>query len=76
MITLLYDQKKSVNHGVPGSSPGEGANRKVTRNGDFFVYNLPLFLLFFDFCGSNPVISLGGDTRLPKSWEGLQSGVL
>ncbi len=26
----------TVNHGVPGSSPGEGANRKVIRNGDFF----------------------------------------
>ena len=26
----------TVNHGVPGSSPGEGANRKVTRNSDFF----------------------------------------
>ena len=26
----------TVNHGVPGSSPGEGASRKVIRNGDFF----------------------------------------
>jgi len=26
----------TVNHGVPGSSPGGGANRKVIRNGDFF----------------------------------------
>ena len=26
----------TVNHGVPGSSPGEGANKKVTRNSDFF----------------------------------------
>ena len=36
MITLGYDPFQSVNHGVPGSSPGEGANRKVIRNGDFF----------------------------------------
>jgi hypothetical protein len=25
MVTVQYDPKKSVNHGVPGSSPGEGA---------------------------------------------------
>ena len=25
MITLGYDPFQSVNHGVPGSSPGEGA---------------------------------------------------
>ena len=36
MVTLQYDPKKSVNHGVLGSSPREGANRKVTRNSDFF----------------------------------------
>ena len=25
LVTLHNDPKKSVNHGVPGSSPGEGA---------------------------------------------------
>ena len=28
MITLGYDPFQSVNHGVPGSSPGEGAQIK------------------------------------------------
>ena len=58
MITLGYDPFQSVNHGVPGSSPGEGANMKVIRNGDFFVYNHSLFLLFIDFLGLSPVEGL------------------
>ena len=33
----------TVNHGVLGSSPREGANRKVIRNGDFFrLKTLPI----------------------------------
>jgi hypothetical protein len=39
MITLGYDPFQSVNHGVPGSSPGEGASRSEMIG--FFVYVLP-----------------------------------
>jgi hypothetical protein len=38
MITLLYDPKKSVNHGVPGSGPGEGAQvHKATEMSPFLL---------------------------------------
>jgi hypothetical protein len=38
MVTLQYDPKKSVNHGVPGSSPGEGARvHKATEMSPFLL---------------------------------------
>ena len=38
MITLGYDPFQSVNHGVPGSSPGEGARvHKATEMSPFLL---------------------------------------
>jgi hypothetical protein len=52
MVTYHYAPFQSVNHGVPGSSPGGGASKKVTRNSDFFrlksipITPIPRFLWF------------------------------
>ncbi len=43
MVTVQYDPKKSVNHGVPGSSPGEGASRSEMIG--FFVFYLSTYHL-------------------------------
>ncbi len=42
MVTLQYDPKKSVNHGVPGSSPGEGA-KKIKR---LYFYSVTFFMFY------------------------------
>ncbi len=42
MVTLQYDPKKSVNHGAPGSSPGEGADIKVKG---LYFDSMTLFVL-------------------------------
>ena len=38
MITLGYDPFQSVNHGVPGSSPGEGAQIKKRSFRPLFLF--------------------------------------
>ena len=45
MITLGYDPFQSVNHGVPGSSPGEGARLKKRSFRPLFLFkNHHIFL--------------------------------
>ncbi len=42
MITLGYDPFQSVNHGVPGSSPGEGAIM-IKR---LYFYSVTFFMFY------------------------------
>ena len=40
LVTLHNDPKKSVNHGVPGSSPGEGA--KLDKPSEMMAFSLSI----------------------------------